>query len=88
MRERTTLQDLLCEAAWHLLQQQDEPDPALQALYDKHADDAFGEAQQQDHEDFIDLVERMTGVDLGDDAMDHSHVAADTKVSQNAGPFR
>ncbi|MDO9005041.1 MAG: J domain-containing protein [Aquabacterium sp.] len=70
-RERATMQDLLCEAAWHLLQGQDEPDPELQALYDKHADDPFGEAQQQDHEAFIDMVEKMTGVDLGDDAMDH-----------------
>jgi len=69
-RERATLQDLLCEAAWHLLQDQDEPDPALQALYDKHADDPFADVQQQDHEAFIDMVEKMTGVDLGDDAMD------------------
>ena len=87
-RERATMQDLLCEAAWHLLQAQDEPDPALQALYDKHAEDPFGEAQQQDHEAFIDMVERMTGVDLGDDAMDHSHEEllerARQKLAENA----
>ena len=71
-RERATMQDLLCDAAWPLLQAQNEPDPALQALYDKHADAPFAEAQQQDQEAFIDLVERMTGVDLGDDAMDHT----------------
>lgn len=87
-RERGTLQELLCEGAWHLLQGRDDPDPALQALYDKHAEAPFGETQAQDQQIFIDMVERMAGVDLGDDAMNHSHEEllerARQKMAENA----
>ena len=71
-QERAALRDMLCEAAWHLLESQDEPDAQLQALYDKHADQPFVEAQEQDHQAFVDMIEAVTGIDLGEDALDHS----------------
>jgi len=63
--QRTTLRLLLCEAADHVLAAGD--DPALKALFDKHADIDF------DTEQRIRLIamkleaERETGLDLGDD---------------------
>lgn len=67
-RERAAMQELLCESAWHLLDGMDEPNPAIQAIFDKYADAPFADLQAQEHLDFIDMVERMSGVDLGDDA--------------------
>jgi hypothetical protein len=71
-QERAALREMLCEAAWHLIEAQDEPDADMQALYDKHADHSFTEAKAQNHEAFVDMIQAVTGVDLGDDALDHS----------------
>lgn len=67
-RERALMQELLCEGAWHLLEGMDDPDPAIQAIFDKYAETPFADVQAQDHQNFINMVERMSGVDLGDDA--------------------
>ncbi len=45
-RERDCLQDLLCETAWQMLERQATPEPALQALYDRHATRPYAEVQQ------------------------------------------
>jgi hypothetical protein len=71
-REREAMRAILCEAVWPLLASQDEPDAQLQALYDKHADQSYAEAQEQDRQAFVDLMETVTGIDLGDDALEHS----------------
>lgn len=67
-RERAVMQELLCEGAWNLLEGMDDPDPAIQAIFDKYAETPFADLQAQDHQNFIDMVERVSGIDLGDDA--------------------
>lgn len=81
-RERALMQELLCEGAWHLLEGMDEPDPAVQAIFDKYAESSFADMQAEDHQDFIDLVEHMTGVDLGDDAHQLSEEALLARAQQ------
>jgi hypothetical protein len=67
--EQATLRELLCDAAAELLSQAegDAPDAALKALFDKHADVDFDTEQQQSRLALKDMVETMTGLDLGDD---------------------
>jgi len=77
--ERDTLRELLCDAAAELLSeangkgqgqgqgQGQEPDAALKALFDKHAEVDFDTEQQQSRLALKDMVETVTGMDLGDD---------------------
>jgi len=44
-RERDVLQDLLCETAWQMLERQAQPDPSVEALYDRHATRPFAEVR-------------------------------------------
>lgn len=69
--ERSTLQDLLCEAVDALIGQLDEDqEEEMRALYDKHADHLFSDAEAEDRQAFIDMVQAVSGIDLGDDAQD------------------
>lgn len=81
-RERAVMQELLCESAWFLLDGMEEPNPAVQAIFDKYADAPFADLQAQDHLDFINMVERMSGVDLGDDAHELSEEALFARARQ------
>jgi hypothetical protein len=65
--ERATLREMLCDAAAELLSEGDEPDAALKALFDKHAELDFDTEQQQSRLALKDMVETVTGMDLGDD---------------------
>ena len=67
--ESATLRELLCDAAADLLSDgnEDAPDAALKALFDLHADVDFDTEQQQSRLALKDMVETMTGIDLGDD---------------------
>ena len=67
--ERATLRELICDAAAELLSgaEDDPPDAALKALFDKHADVDFDTEQQQSRLALKDMFETMTGMDLGDD---------------------
>ncbi len=67
--ERETLTDLLCDAAGALLDEQDEPDAELKALYDRHADTDFDTEQLLDLQAMKDMAATMTGIDLGDDTV-------------------
>jgi len=68
--ERATLCELLCDAAGELLSEGDEPDAALRALFDKHAEVDFDTEQQRSRLALKDMVEAMTGMDLGDDEIE------------------
>jgi hypothetical protein len=95
--ERDTLRELLCDATAELLSEGDEPDAALKALFDKHAEVDFDTEQQQSRLALKDMVETMTGMDLGDDdiASDeelfkrmHKGVADDLAAAQAQEPPR
>lgn len=63
--DRTTLRTMLCGEAGQLLQ--DAPDDEeLRALFDKHSEVDFATGKQQELQDFKELTERYTGIDLGD----------------------
>jgi hypothetical protein len=47
-RERDVLQDLLCETAWQMLERQAQPDPSVEALYDRHATRPYAEVHAAD----------------------------------------
>ncbi len=47
-RERDVLQDLLCETAWQMLERQARPDPAVEALYDRHATLPYAQVKAAD----------------------------------------
>ena len=66
--ERATLREVVCECAAEILDGKDEPDPAIKALFDKHAEVDFDTEQQQSRLAMKGLAEAMTGLDLGDDA--------------------
>ncbi|MDI1259222.1 J domain-containing protein [Aquabacterium sp.] len=69
--ERSTLQDVLCEAIDAVIGQLDEDEAQeMRTLYDKHADHLFEDAQAEDRQAFIDMVQDIAGIDLGDDAQD------------------
>jgi hypothetical protein len=63
--ERETLSMLVCDAAGALLQDGD-ADPALKALFDKHADVDFDTEQQESLHAMTAMAELMTGLDLGE----------------------
>lgn len=65
--EQRTLRELLCDAVSDLLAEQDEPDPALKALFDQHNEVDYDTEQQQVRLAMKDMVETMTGLDLGTD---------------------
>lgn len=65
--EQRTLRELLCDAVSDLLAEQDEPDPALKALFDRHNEVDYDTEQQQVRLAMKDMVETMTGLDLGTD---------------------
>jgi hypothetical protein len=67
-RDRAALRELACDVAAELLDAQDEPDPELKAVYDRHADVDFDTELQQTRQAMKSLTEAMTGVDLGDDS--------------------
>ncbi|MBI5259097.1 MAG: J domain-containing protein [Burkholderiales bacterium] len=64
--DRATLRALLCDTVAELLADQDPPDPALKALFDRHAEVDYDTEQQQVRLAMKDMVEAMTGVDLGE----------------------
>lgn len=66
--ERALLRELVCDSAADLLEADGAADPALKALFDKHSDTDFDTEQQQTRLAMKDMVEAMTGMDLGDDA--------------------
>ena len=63
--ERTALREILCESARYLLSVND-GDEEVTALFDKHSDIDFATGKQQELEDFKELTEHFTGIDLGD----------------------
>jgi hypothetical protein len=65
--ERATLRELVCDSVAQILEADDEQDPVLKALFDKHAEVDFDTEQQQSRMALKGLVEDMTGLDLGDD---------------------
>jgi PIN domain nuclease of toxin-antitoxin system len=64
--ERTTLGELVCDAAGELLHASDD-DAALNALFAKHAGVDFDTERRQMARAMKDMTEAMTGLDLGDD---------------------
>ena len=62
------MRELVCDSAAELLDADGEADPALKALFDKHSDTDFDTEQQQTRLAMKDMVEAMTGLDLGGDA--------------------
>jgi hypothetical protein len=64
--ERSTLRELLCEAAGELLEARGE-DAELKALFDKHAEVDFDTERREAVQAMKDLTEAMTGLDLGED---------------------
>jgi hypothetical protein len=69
-RDRAALRELVCDVAAELLDAQDEPDPELKAVYDRHAEVDFDTELQQTRQAMKSLTEAMTGVDLGDDSFE------------------
>ena len=63
--ERTTLRELLCEAAGELLDGGE--DAEMKVLFNKHADVDFDTEQRDAMRTMKSLAEAMTGLDLGDD---------------------
>lgn len=80
--ERATLKDLLCDGAWHFLDGEAEPDLDIKALFDKHADESFDDAQADERQLLVDMIEGSTGLDLGDDALDCSEDELMTRMHQ------
>ncbi len=66
--ESALMREMVCACAAEILEGADEQDPALKALFDKHADVDFDTGQRQSRKAMQGLVEEMTGLDLGDDA--------------------
>jgi hypothetical protein len=67
-QERTLLSEQICRAASELLETQGNTlDPALQALFDKHSEHDFETEQQHARLATKDMMEAMTGFDLGED---------------------
>ena len=64
--ERATLCELVCDSAAQLLDANDEEDPALKALFDKHGEVDFDTEQQRSRMALKHMVEEVTGLDLGD----------------------
>lgn len=64
--ERTTLRELLCEAAGEMLEG-GSGDEQIKALFDKHADVEFDVEQRDRMLAMKGLAEAITGLDLGDD---------------------
>ncbi len=65
--ERDTLRELLCDAAAELLAEAEDDDAELKALFDKHSEVDFDTEQQRSRLALKDMVEAVTGMDLGDD---------------------
>ena len=86
------MRELVCDSAAELLDADGEADPALKALFDKHSDTDFDTEQQQTRLAMKDMVEAMTGLDLGGDAeiasdqdlfkRMHEGLAAETEVDR------
>jgi len=64
--ERATLRELVCLTASALLDQSTDDDPELQALFDAHADIDYDTEQHHSRLALKELVEAMSGLDLGD----------------------
>lgn len=65
--ERDTLRELLCDAAAELLAEAEDEDATLKALFDKHSEVDFDTEQQRSRLALKDMVETVTGMNLGDD---------------------
>lgn len=65
--ERDTLRDLICDSAAEILGAGGEDDAAMKALFDKHSEVDFDTEQQHARRALKDLMESVTGLDLGDD---------------------
>ena len=64
--ERQTLSHMICDLCGALLEGADEPDAALKALYDRHAEVDFDTQGRQHLEAMKSLLEDAAGMDLGD----------------------
>lgn len=65
--ERAALREMVCDCVGEILASNGENDPALKALFDKHGEVDFDTEQRQARMALKDLMESMTGLDLGDD---------------------
>jgi hypothetical protein len=66
--ESALLRELICDSVAEILEAADEDDAALKALFDKHADVDLDTERQTSRLALKDMMEAMTGLDLGDDA--------------------
>jgi hypothetical protein len=66
--ERAFMREMVCDCAAELLAADGDTDPALKALFDKHSSTDFDTEQQEARLAMKDMVEAMTGMDLGDGA--------------------
>ncbi|MDO9093685.1 MAG: J domain-containing protein [Rubrivivax sp.] len=65
--DRGTLSEMICNICGALLDTGEDTDPEIKALYNRHAEVDFDREGQQQLDEFKAALERMTGVDLGDD---------------------
>jgi hypothetical protein len=65
--ERAQLHELVCDGAGSLLDQSDDDDIELKALFNKHNAVDYDTEQQRARLNFKNLMADVTGVDLGDD---------------------
>ena len=66
--DRALLRELLCDSVAQILEIAEEDDPALKALFDKHADVDLDTERQESRMALKGMMEAMTGLDLGADA--------------------
>ena len=97
--ERATLRELICDSVAQILQAAEEDDPALKALFDKHAEVDLDTERHESRMAFKGMMEVVTGLDLGDDAeiasdedlfrrMQESLAAKTADAHARAGPSR
>lgn len=63
--DRASLRAILCDQAGRMLAE-GQGDEELQALFDKHSEVDFATDKRQELQDFMQLAEQVTGIDLGD----------------------
>ena len=66
--ERALLRELVCDSVAEILESAEEDDPALKALFDKHADVDLDTERHESRMALKGMLEEMTGLDLGADA--------------------
>lgn len=84
-RERDCLEDLLCETAWHILESQREPDPTVQALYDRHAARPYAHVQASDQEGLAGMMRDLADMDPDLGLGPFEDAFTDAQASPNPG---